>query len=55
MIATGVRWDESRNRANRGGYETLMKNKADRVILSDDDIHEMIETVENELIERLWL
>ena len=38
MIATGVRWDESKNRANRGGYETLAKNKADRVVLSDDDI-----------------
>lgn len=42
MIATGVRWDESKNRASRWGcYEVLMKNKADRVILSDDDMSDM--------------
>lgn len=40
MIATGVRWDESSSRATRVGYETIAKNKSDRLTLSDDDMRE---------------
>lgn len=43
MIATGVRWDESRNRANRGGYVALAKNKANKIELSDNDMTEATE------------
>lgn len=40
MIATGVRWDESSARADRGEYEVLGKTKKDRIKISDSEMSE---------------
>jgi 3'-phosphoadenosine 5'-phosphosulfate sulfotransferase (PAPS reductase)/FAD synthetase len=37
LITTGVRWDESAKRKNRGIYETIEKNKEKRIILNNDN------------------
>ncbi len=37
FIATGVRWDESVKRANRGIYEVITKNIKDRIVLTNDN------------------
>lgn len=36
-ITTGVRWEESAKRANRGIYETTAKNPSDHIILNNDN------------------
>ena len=40
MIATGVRWDESSARADRGEYEVLGKTKKDKIKISDSEMSE---------------
>lgn len=40
MIATGVRWDESSARADRGEYEVFGKAKKDRIKISDSEMSE---------------
>lgn len=37
MITTGVRWDESNQRATRGGMEIVGKTKRDAIILTNDN------------------
>jgi len=37
MITTGVRWDESQNRKNRGIYESIERDIKKRIILSNDN------------------
>lgn len=37
MIATGVRWDESTQRATRGGMEIIGSTKKNKIKLSDND------------------
>lgn len=37
MVATGVRWDESNQRANRGGLEIIGATKKDKIILTNDN------------------
>lgn len=48
MIATGVRWDESTQRKNRGVLEDIAKKKKDRIILmnDNDDKRQLIERCE---------
>lgn len=50
MIATGVRWDESTQRASRGRYEVVGKTKKDRLNLTDE---EMMETQSSRDYEQL--
>ena len=40
MISTGVRWDESNARKERGVMETINKKKSNRLILQKSDIYE---------------
>ena len=45
MIATGVRWEESIKRRNRGIYEAITPSKKDRVILmNDNDDRQLLES-----------
>jgi phosphoadenosine phosphosulfate reductase len=37
MVATGVRWDESNQRANRGGLEIVGATKKQAIILTNDN------------------
>ena len=36
FIATGVRWDESNARKNRGTYETIAKTKKDKIVVTEE-------------------
>lgn len=36
MIATGIRWDESRNRTNRESFETIAANQKDAIRVSEE-------------------
>ena len=38
MIATGVRWGESRARSERGEYEVIGNTKKDRISISDEEM-----------------
>lgn len=40
MIATGVRWDESNQRAERGYFEAIMKRKEDRIQITPEQLRE---------------
>ena len=45
MIATGVRWEESIKRRNRGIYETITPSQKDKVILmNDNDDRKLLES-----------
>ena len=37
MVATGVRWDESSQRASRGGMEIIGRTKKEAIILTNDN------------------
>ena len=43
MISTGVRWDESNARKERGQLEIITKKKKDKIVLRESDIYEEIE------------
>lgn len=38
MIATGVRWNESQARSERGEYEVIGKTKKDRISINDEEM-----------------
>lgn len=40
MIATGVRWDESNARKERGSLETITPKKKDKIVLQRSDIYD---------------
>lgn len=40
MISTGVRWDESNDRKERGPLEIITAKKQDKIVLQHSDIHE---------------
>ena len=40
MIATGVRWDESKQRSERGHFEAIMRKKEDKIKLTPEQLRE---------------
>ena len=40
MISTGVRWDESNARKERGPLEVIARKKKDKLVLQRSDIYE---------------
>ena len=49
MIATGVRWDESNARKERGSLEIITPKKKDKIVLQRSDIYEDLEEEHKQL------
>lgn len=49
MIATGVRWDESNARKERGSLEIIAPKKKDKIVLQRSDIYEELEPENKQL------